>query len=99
MLIDQGADGLNERKNLYEPKYKYTGVANCTHVKFGGMTVVTYAENYEANDKTFIGIETALNLAKSNGTLGRFNKYPTCAPVTCSKYSFVKELDCAVFQE
>jgi hypothetical protein len=26
-------------------------------------------------------------------------KYPTCAPVTCSKYNFVKELDCAVFEE
>ena len=52
MIIDEGADGNMERKNLYDPKYKHTGVATCEHIKFGSMTVITYAEDFEANAKT-----------------------------------------------
>jgi hypothetical protein len=46
MLIDEGEDGRMERKNLYNPKYKYSGVATCQHIKFGSMTVITYAEDF-----------------------------------------------------
>ena len=88
-----------ERKNLYDPNYKFTGVATCEHIKFGSMTVITYAEDFEANAKTLQGIQTTLAVAEANGTLNQFNQHQTCAPVTCSKYSFVKELDCAVFEE
>lgn len=99
MLIDQGRDGLHERQNLYNPLFKYTGVAVCPHAKFGSMTVITYSEDFEVNDKTVQGIETTLTAADARGTADKFDPYPTCAPVTCSKYSFVKEIDCAVFYE
>jgi len=63
------------------------------------MTVITYAHKFKSNDKTVQGIAHALSLAEKKGTLNEFQQYPTCAPVTCSKYSFVKEIDCAVFEE
>ena len=46
MLIDQGRDGMHERQNLYNPLFKYTGVAVCPHAKFGSMTVITYSEDF-----------------------------------------------------
>jgi len=63
------------------------------------MTVISYANKFKANNKTVQGIANHLSLAEKNGTLGRFQKYPSCAPITCSKYSFVKEIDCKVFEE
>lgn len=74
-------------------------MASCPHVKYGSLTVVTYSEKFEVTNETRFGVDKALAQAKADGTLNELNKYPTCAPVTCSKYNFVKELDCAVFYE
>ena len=90
---------MHERQNLYNPLFKYTGVAVCPHAKFGSMTVITYSEDFKETDKTVQGIETTLTAADARGTADKFDPYPTCAPVTCSKYSFVKEIDCEVFYE
>jgi len=63
------------------------------------MIVITYAEEFEATNDTKMGVANFLAAAKANGTLNELNRFPTCAPITCSKYNFVKELDCQVFYE
>jgi hypothetical protein len=52
MLIDEGSDGREERQNLYNSRFRYTGVGVCPHPKFGKMTVVTYAENFTEDNST-----------------------------------------------
>jgi prophage DNA circulation protein len=42
---------MEERQNLYNAKFKYTGVGVCPHPKFGRMTVVTYAEDFKEDNK------------------------------------------------
>jgi len=60
------------------------------------MTMVGYSDGFTPSKHADVSVRDYLALNKD--LINQTNN-PTCFPILCSKYNFVKQIDCAVFDE
>lgn len=72
LLIDDGCEERNQRKNLFNSIYKYVGIACNTHRDYGFCTVVVYAKGLRnIGDPPNVGINYIQDYIKK--TMGKKN--------------------------
>ena len=52
LYIDDGVPNRGHRKNIMNANLKQTGIAYCSHSKYGGMLVVVFAGGFASSDQS-----------------------------------------------